>query len=406
MFAARTRTPPLKTAPGRSILAGMDERTSRGVLVLGMHRSGTSAATRVLSLLGLHANRADDEIPVDHKNPKGYWESRSLVAFNDELLALLGADAWSVPALEPGWEDDPRLDALHAAAPAAFAHAFPGDGWVWKDPRACVLAPFWRRALGPPAGVVLALRHPLEVADSLDRRDSYSLAHSLALWERYTRAAAAAAEGLPVLVADYADLMDDPLAWCDEAAAFLLGRGFDAGYDGAAVVAFLDRGLRHSSRSAAELGEGSGVSAEQQAIYATLRAARGRHERWSPPALPPETAWVEPLLAARRRRAPGPFAVLVQAQELVRTPHLVSGFERHVGGDAAMVVYAESDTVAPDVARALALAGVGDEVDVTLLAPPPGSEPQVAASVDAMLAAAPPPPAFAALPRLARRVPI
>jgi len=82
---------------------------------------------------------------------------------------------------------------------------------------------------------------------------------------------------------------------------------------------------------------------------------------------------VDALLAARRRSAGSP-AVLVLADELVTRPDLVSGFARHVGAEAALVVHAGSEAIAPDVLGALAEAGIGDDVDVTLLAPPPGSE--------------------------------
>ena len=75
----------------------------RGVVVLGMHRSGTSAATRLVSLLGLPLSPDDDQIPVDEKNPTGYWESASLVTFNNELLAAIDCDPWTVPVLDHGW---------------------------------------------------------------------------------------------------------------------------------------------------------------------------------------------------------------------------------------------------------------------------------------------------------------
>src|SRR3954447_18430199 len=61
-----------------------------GTLVLGMHRSGTSAATRVINLLGAHLCRADDLLPDLRGNPRGHWESSTLVDVNDRLLDDMG----------------------------------------------------------------------------------------------------------------------------------------------------------------------------------------------------------------------------------------------------------------------------------------------------------------------------
>ena len=66
-----------------------------GVLVLGMHRSGTSALTRVLNLLGLDAGR-DVLMGASESNPTGHWEVERLTSFNDRLLDDRGG-RWSAP---------------------------------------------------------------------------------------------------------------------------------------------------------------------------------------------------------------------------------------------------------------------------------------------------------------------
>ena len=65
------------------------------LLVLGMHRSGTSALTRVLNLLG--ASLGDDLMPPGDDNPLGFWEHQGIVSVHEALLV----------ALERRW-DDPR----------------------------------------------------------------------------------------------------------------------------------------------------------------------------------------------------------------------------------------------------------------------------------------------------------
>ncbi len=72
-----------------------------GVLVLGMHRSGTSAVARLLDGLGLDAGPVEGLIgPTDH-NPHGHFEVQALVDFNDRLLAELGGTWVAPPTHEP-----------------------------------------------------------------------------------------------------------------------------------------------------------------------------------------------------------------------------------------------------------------------------------------------------------------
>ncbi len=96
-----------------------------GVFVLGMHRSGTSAVTRLISLLGLSLPPEEDLVQATAKNPKGYWESESLVAFNERLLGTLDCDIGCPVLLTPGWEHDPRLDALRHEAPQVVRRHLP-----------------------------------------------------------------------------------------------------------------------------------------------------------------------------------------------------------------------------------------------------------------------------------------
>src|SRR6516164_8769546 len=66
----------------------------RAVIVLGMHRSGTSAVTRVVSLLG--ADLPKNLLPPSLTNELGYWESSDLMTIHDELLSSGGSkwDDW------------------------------------------------------------------------------------------------------------------------------------------------------------------------------------------------------------------------------------------------------------------------------------------------------------------------
>ena len=264
-----------------------------GVVVLGMHRSGTSVATRLVSLMGFSPGPDDDLLPAHRDNPTGYWENRSLVSANDEILLVLDSDWSRPPRLEAGWERRPEVGALRPAFRALVQAVLSADRWVWKDPRACLTLPFWLSLLDEDLSIVVVHRNPLEVAASLQARDGFDVPVGLALWERYVRSSLAAVEGRAVCVTSYEQLVADPHAWCRRVADFL----HCAPVEPDEVRAE----LRHSSVSAGALSSDPSVSSAQRALYAALEACEGPHDVFAPQALPPETPWVEALLDERWR---------------------------------------------------------------------------------------------------------
>ena len=143
------------------------------VLVLGVHRSGTSALTQALVAMGCATG--DFAPKTSDENPDGYFEHPAFRAFNDRLLTALGG-SWDNWGFHAGLvvEALPVLcDWLDEAA-ALLTTTFPGPGpFVLKDPRLCTLLPFWRSAIaraGLRPACILMLRDPQEVADSQTRR--------------------------------------------------------------------------------------------------------------------------------------------------------------------------------------------------------------------------------------------
>ena len=274
-----------------------------GVFVLGMHRSGTSAVTRLINLLGVRTPPEDDLVQPSEKNPAGYWESESLVAFTIRVLDTVGCDFRCPVALEPGWENDPRLDPLREDARAAVRRVFLTAPWVWKDPRHCLAFAFWRTVLPVQPVVVLVNRNPLEIAASMHRaRSDEGKIYALALWERYLRQALGQITGLPVLVASYGQLMSAPLASTKRTHAFLTGAGVSA-YPPREddVLAFVDARLRHAEFTRTDVLDDRDVSDAQRALFSALEELEGSHVDFSAPILPDETPTTDALLAERRR---------------------------------------------------------------------------------------------------------
>jgi hypothetical protein len=272
-----------------------------GVFVLGMHRSGTSAATRLLNLLGIPTCDGEDLAVPTADNPTGYWESASLTAFDDRLLAALGCDWTCPPALEPAWHEDTRLDPLREDARALAARVLPEPPWVWKDPRNCVLFPFWAALLDVDPVVVLVHRNPLEIAASLEARDGLGVVQALALWERCLRLGLEAVSGLPVFVTGYAELLSAPLDWCGQARAFLRRTGVETSAAPQQAAIFVDASLRHARFTPEDVSADPALSDPQRALFLALEELRGAHDCLAPRTLPPETPATEAILSERRR---------------------------------------------------------------------------------------------------------
>lgn len=195
------------------------------VFVVGMHRSGTSATAEVLGRLGLASPSPDELVPATSANQRGHFEAKTLVRLNDRLLTALGGTWSAPPPLAAGWERADSLHELRIEAEASFATVFPTRPAAWKDPRNCIVLPFWLSVVGPGSAAVFVYRDPLEVARSLESRNDLRLTLGLALWERYARDACANLEGVPTFCTDFRRVLDDPEQWCREMVDFLAGRG-------------------------------------------------------------------------------------------------------------------------------------------------------------------------------------
>ena len=278
---------------------------ARGVFVVSVGRSGSSAVARALNLLGLPLGAQEDLLQADRNNPLGYWESASLARLNDRLIDALEGSLDVPPDLEAGWTERPPVVALRAEAREIFETVY-GDRsvWLWKDPRNSLLLPFWLGLIEVDAAVVLVHRNPLDVARSLQASNGLPKVHCLALWERYTKSALASSDGLPVFVASFENLLDNTPAWCEQASRFLDAICVPAAAGAVlGVEAFIDGKLARRTATKADLETDADLLSHQAALYASLEKMRGFCPGFQASEIVDLelSAWSSALFAERRR---------------------------------------------------------------------------------------------------------
>jgi hypothetical protein len=219
--------------------------TRIGILVLGMHRSGTSALTWLLGQLG--ATLPADAIAATGDNARGYWESQALVRADDQLLRVARSSWFDPRPLDLSRLPADGLRSRKMRIAEAVRSAW-GDAPMLavKDPRQCRFVPLVAEVLereGIQPRAVLMLRSPAEIAHSLAARDGTTPAYAHPLWLRHMIDAERATRAMPRTVIAYEGLLSD---WRSavERLARLIGAE-PAAADAARIEAFLDPALRH-----------------------------------------------------------------------------------------------------------------------------------------------------------------
>ena len=269
-----------------------------GVLVVGMHRSGTSALSSVLEATGLDAGT--DLMARDVGNPDGYYEQRAVVTLDDDVLAHYGGSWDAPPLLAPGWAEERVARDFARRAREVLDATFSGPRFVMKDPRVSLLLPLWRHVLLDRCAAVVIVRDPAEVAWSLALRDAMSPLSAMALWSAYNRALLGGLEGLPVHVVHYSELVERPNSVVSEIVASLRDWGEIVGdVDEAGAAARVKPDLRRDTHPGGE-GPLASPPAEIRALDDFLGSLRGRHDSFAA-SVAPDVGWWESALLDERR---------------------------------------------------------------------------------------------------------
>jgi GT2 family glycosyltransferase len=183
----------------------------RAIVVLGMHRSGTSALTRVLNLCG--AALPKQLMPPAPDNETGFWEPAEIIATHEELLVSAGSLWDDVLEFPQSWFTSDIAETFKYRIINILRENFSeAPLFVIKDPRMCRLVPLWLsvfKDFGAEPLFIFVVRNPLEVAASLEVRNGFLPAKSIMLWLRHLLAAEKDTRGMKRAFIGYEDLLTD-----------------------------------------------------------------------------------------------------------------------------------------------------------------------------------------------------
>lgn len=237
------------------------------ILVLGMHRSGTSAVTRVVSLMG--AALPKNILGAGPGNETGHWEPERLIAYHDQLLGELGSawHDWS-PLDFNKLTPERRQQIKHGIADIIQDEYLDADLIVIKDPRIGRFASFFIETLADnhiESTAIMVLRNPLDVINSLIARDydwpqHYDRLDAALLWLAHMLESEQAARTLPHAILSYDVLLGNPVEAIKTAlnnaglAMRLSASNKTSGDKTLEIAAFIDGKHRHHAQNPQDLG--------------------------------------------------------------------------------------------------------------------------------------------------------
>ena len=179
------------------------------LIVLGMHRSGTSVLARLLNMMGAYFGPESLSTGANRENPKGFWERRDVRQLNDYVLHSVDCDWNKVANFNPSDLPEDVVSKFGYRASNIVLELDANRPWLLKEPRLCLLLEVWKKFLEMPVCIHI-YRNPVEVAQSLNARNGIPIHASIALWEKYNQSALQASSGLPRFVVSHSRLMESP----------------------------------------------------------------------------------------------------------------------------------------------------------------------------------------------------
>jgi len=153
-------------------------RVKKTVIVLGMHRSGTSLVAGILNKLDI--NMGKYQIKADSSNKKGHYENIIIKYLNEKILTRAGGS----------WKNPPQLSDIIRAGKGMkkqirrIIKIEESVYWGWKDPRTVLTLPLFIGHLKNPHFIICE-RDDEEIAYSLCRRNNFNIQEAKELIRTY-----------------------------------------------------------------------------------------------------------------------------------------------------------------------------------------------------------------------------
>lgn len=187
------------------------------LVVLGMHRSGTSLVANAVRKLGVATG--EELMGPNEFNQSGYGEDIRVVRMHDALLAALDRSWNTVKGTFPlpaNWTEKLEFNAtreqLAGYLRLEFARAG-GKVWAVKDPRMSMLLPLWfrlERDLEFEMVPVFCIRDPDAVAASIEKRDGMPSGLGRLIWLQFNAAVVTRIGNRVKTVLNYDDWFTEP----------------------------------------------------------------------------------------------------------------------------------------------------------------------------------------------------
>jgi hypothetical protein len=241
------------------------------IVVLGMHRGGTSAINRAMVTMGAELG---DQLgnPKAGENDKGFFEDLDIVEVNEQLLAAARSKWHTLAPVDFSRIDPEKLASLRTRAVSILREKCRDRTFALKDPRLSRLLAFWQPVFDQVrlrVAYVIAVRNPVSVGLSLQKRNGFALERSYSLWLGHMVPALQATHNKPRAVVEYDSLMDSPR---EELTRMARQLGLPLNDERARTFEseFLDKDLQHWRAGTQEFERMGAVPREARELFAAL----------------------------------------------------------------------------------------------------------------------------------------
>ncbi|MBI1423214.1 MAG: hypothetical protein GC149_07100 [Gammaproteobacteria bacterium] len=216
------------------------------IVVVGMHRSGTNLVAKTINDLGVDIGK--DFIDKAEDNIKGFRENRDLNSINIKFLHAIGSE-WDRVGVTSINQENPAICQLMREAENILKNAVKNKSiFGLIDPRVSILLPVWStifQKLELVPNYIICLRNPLNVIESLAKRNNFHPVKSELLWLKYNLETALATAKYNHLFVNYDRLIDETHYEIRRLSSFIHGLNRNDCESSLAKLN-IDRNLRHS----------------------------------------------------------------------------------------------------------------------------------------------------------------